>query len=197
MTWTVSDSGGWIHLRKSIIPWRVWPKRYYVRHCIMLCDGTAALWRVRMDLKLRCLADTDYEMSELVFDDLVMGSGLCLWCTTFALHVLLNSGVEAALLCLDSFSLPSSLTQIEQWRSQPLKFYAWSFWIGSFSEERVNKVNVKSFKIFKGLSLSNFIRYPSSLSFKTFKEKVKVKNEFFLGKLLDSHVNFSNPYMTI
>ncbi|KAI5681565.1 hypothetical protein M9H77_02793 [Catharanthus roseus] len=80
----------------------------------MLCGGLAALWRVRRDLKLRlvsgqtwCLASIDYGMSELVSDDLVMGSELCPWSLTIALHVLLNSGVEAALMCLDSLRPPS------------------------------------------------------------------------------------------
>ncbi|KAI5672161.1 hypothetical protein M9H77_12525 [Catharanthus roseus] len=59
------------------------------------------------DLKLRFLAGTDYEMPELVSDDLVMGSRLCLWSPTFALHVLLNSGVEAILMCLNSLRLPN------------------------------------------------------------------------------------------
>ncbi|KAI5658975.1 hypothetical protein M9H77_27768 [Catharanthus roseus] len=36
-----------------------------------------------------------------------MGSELCPWTPTFALYVLLNSGVEAALMCLDSLKLPS------------------------------------------------------------------------------------------
>ncbi|KAI5672311.1 hypothetical protein M9H77_12675 [Catharanthus roseus] len=75
----------------------------------MLYDRTAALWRVRRDLKLRCLAGIDYEMPKLVFDDLVMGSGLCLWSPTVALHVLLNSSVETALMCLDSLRLPSCI----------------------------------------------------------------------------------------
>ncbi|KAI5683170.1 hypothetical protein M9H77_04398 [Catharanthus roseus] len=49
----------------------------------------------------------DYEMPELDFDDLVLGSGLCPWSPTIALHISLNSGVEAALICLDSLRLPS------------------------------------------------------------------------------------------
>ncbi|KAI5654449.1 hypothetical protein M9H77_31636 [Catharanthus roseus] len=46
-------------------------------------------------------------MPELGSDDLVMGSGLCLWSPTVALHVLLNLGVEAVLMCFDSLRLPS------------------------------------------------------------------------------------------
>ncbi|KAI5657929.1 hypothetical protein M9H77_26722 [Catharanthus roseus] len=52
MTWTVSESGGWIHLRDDVISWRVWPNWYYVKHRIRLCDGTTTLWKVMMDLKL-------------------------------------------------------------------------------------------------------------------------------------------------
>ncbi|KAI5682713.1 hypothetical protein M9H77_03941 [Catharanthus roseus] len=47
------------------------------------------------------------KMPELVSDDLVMGSGLCPLSSAVALHVLLNSGVEVAQMCLDSFRLPS------------------------------------------------------------------------------------------
>ncbi|KAI5668781.1 hypothetical protein M9H77_18634 [Catharanthus roseus] len=50
---------------------------------------------------------TDYKMPELCSDDLVRGSGLCPWSPTFVLHVLLNLGVEAALMCLDSLRLSS------------------------------------------------------------------------------------------
>ncbi|KAI5676683.1 hypothetical protein M9H77_07633 [Catharanthus roseus] len=46
-------------------------------------------------------------MSELVSDDLVMSSGLCSWSPTFTLHDLSNSGVEAALMCLNLLRLPS------------------------------------------------------------------------------------------
>ncbi|KAI5677803.1 hypothetical protein M9H77_08753 [Catharanthus roseus] len=56
---------------------------------------------------LWCLAGIDYEMPELGSDDLVMGFGLCPWSLTVALHVLLNLGVEAALMCLDSLRPPS------------------------------------------------------------------------------------------
>ncbi|KAI5668045.1 hypothetical protein M9H77_17898 [Catharanthus roseus] len=79
----------------------------------MLCGGMSALGRARRGLKLRlvseqtCLAGIDYEMQELSSDDLVMGSGLCLWSPTVALHVLLNFSVEAALMCLDLLRLPS------------------------------------------------------------------------------------------
>ncbi|KAI5669400.1 hypothetical protein M9H77_19253 [Catharanthus roseus] len=45
-------------------------------------------------------------MPDLVFDDLIMSSGLCPWSPNFALHDLLNLGIEAALMCLDSLRLP-------------------------------------------------------------------------------------------
>ncbi|KAI5667598.1 hypothetical protein M9H77_17451 [Catharanthus roseus] len=53
------------------------------------------------------LAGIDYEMPKLGSDDLVLGAGLRSWSTTVALHVSLNSGVEAALMCLDLLRLPS------------------------------------------------------------------------------------------
>ncbi|KAI5667838.1 hypothetical protein M9H77_17691 [Catharanthus roseus] len=56
-----------------------------------------------------CLAGTDYEMPELISDYLVMGSGFCPWSPTVTLHALLNSGVEAALMCLNSLRLPNCI----------------------------------------------------------------------------------------
>ncbi|KAI5673451.1 hypothetical protein M9H77_13815 [Catharanthus roseus] len=56
---------------------------------------------------VRCLAGFDYEMPKLDSDDLVSRSGLCPWSPIVALHVSLNSGIEAALMCLDSLRLPS------------------------------------------------------------------------------------------
>ncbi|KAI5669548.1 hypothetical protein M9H77_19401 [Catharanthus roseus] len=53
------------------------------------------------------LASIDYEMPELSSDDLVMGFGLCPWSPTVTLHVILNLGVEAAVMCLDSLKLLS------------------------------------------------------------------------------------------
>ncbi|KAI5662293.1 hypothetical protein M9H77_21616 [Catharanthus roseus] len=46
-------------------------------------------------------------MPELGSDGLILGSGLCPWSPTVALHVSLNSGVEAVLMCLDSLRLLS------------------------------------------------------------------------------------------
>ncbi|KAI5667526.1 hypothetical protein M9H77_17379 [Catharanthus roseus] len=102
------------------------PNRYLREHRIMLCSGSAAVWRamrglkpkvgLRADLEERllwnralvwCLVGIDYEMLELGSDDLDMGSKLCPWSPTVALHVLLNLGIETALMCLDSLRLPN------------------------------------------------------------------------------------------
>ncbi|KAI5682846.1 hypothetical protein M9H77_04074 [Catharanthus roseus] len=52
-----------------------------------------------------CSAGIDYKMLELGSNDLVLGSELCPWSPTVALHVLLNLGIEVALMCLDSLRL--------------------------------------------------------------------------------------------
>ncbi|KAI5668050.1 hypothetical protein M9H77_17903 [Catharanthus roseus] len=54
-----------------------------------------------------CLAGIDNEMLELGSNDLVLGSRPCPWSLTVALHISLNSGIEAALICLDSLKLSS------------------------------------------------------------------------------------------
>ncbi|KAI5658522.1 hypothetical protein M9H77_27315 [Catharanthus roseus] len=54
-----------------------------------------------------CLAGTDYEIPKLGSDDLVRGCGLCPWSPAVALHVLLNLGIEAMLMCLDLLRLPN------------------------------------------------------------------------------------------
>ncbi|KAI5677190.1 hypothetical protein M9H77_08140 [Catharanthus roseus] len=56
---------------------------------------------------VRCLAGVNYEIPKLVSDDLIMGSELCPWNPTIVVHALLNSGVEAVLMCLDSLKLPN------------------------------------------------------------------------------------------
>ncbi|KAI5656694.1 hypothetical protein M9H77_25487 [Catharanthus roseus] len=74
-------------------------------YSLVLCE-----WRVRWlwnRVLIKCLAAIDYDMLELVSNDLILGSGLCPWSLTVALHVLLKSGVEVALICLNSFILPS------------------------------------------------------------------------------------------
>ncbi|KAI5675473.1 hypothetical protein M9H77_06423 [Catharanthus roseus] len=69
-------------------------------HRIMLCGGTAALWRARRGLKLKLMLEFDS-------DYLVMGSGPCPSNPTVALCVSLHSGVEVALMYLDSLRIPS------------------------------------------------------------------------------------------
>ncbi|KAI5673072.1 hypothetical protein M9H77_13436 [Catharanthus roseus] len=76
---------------------------------------------------VRCLIGFDYEMSELGSDDLVLGSGLCQWSLTVALHGLLNSGVETALTCLDSLKLSSCTRNPRVKHDKPLKSWSWSF----------------------------------------------------------------------
>ncbi|KAI5667810.1 hypothetical protein M9H77_17663 [Catharanthus roseus] len=93
---------GWIHLKRGVVPGGFGPISIYVdiASCSTYsCYGNRALvW---------CLAGIDYEMPELFSDDLVMGSELCPWSPTVALHIHLNSGVEAVMMCLDSLRLPS------------------------------------------------------------------------------------------
>ncbi|KAI5677122.1 hypothetical protein M9H77_08072 [Catharanthus roseus] len=88
--------------------------------------GERLLWNRAL---VWCFTCIDYEMLELGFDDLVMGSRLYLWSPTIALHVLLNSDVEAALMCVDSIRLPGCARTPHdgQRHSKPLKFLAWSF----------------------------------------------------------------------
>ncbi|KAI5669270.1 hypothetical protein M9H77_19123 [Catharanthus roseus] len=91
----------------------------------MLWDGTTTLGRARRALKLSlvwpviwekllwnralvwCLVGIDYEMPELDFHDLVLGSEPYPWSPTVALDVSLNLGVEAVLICLDLLRFPS------------------------------------------------------------------------------------------
>ncbi|KAI5669245.1 hypothetical protein M9H77_19098 [Catharanthus roseus] len=108
-----NDVDGLLTLRVDLLEegrstWRVWPNWYLSGHCIMLCSGTTTLGRARRGLKLRlCLAGIDYETPERDSDDLVLGSGPCPWSLTVALHVSLNLGVEAVVMCLHSLRLPS------------------------------------------------------------------------------------------
>ncbi|KAI5650755.1 hypothetical protein M9H77_36760 [Catharanthus roseus] len=77
---------------------RTWPNQYLRGHRIMLCGGTRpyGVWLV---LTTRCRI--------LVPMASFWGSGLCPLSPTVALHVLLNLGVKAALMYLDSLRLPS------------------------------------------------------------------------------------------
>ncbi|KAI5657701.1 hypothetical protein M9H77_26494 [Catharanthus roseus] len=78
--------------------------------CPKIYSLVSCEWRLRYIWNralVRCLAGIDYEMPELISNDLVMGSGLCPWSLTVVSHVLLNSSVQAALMCLDSLKLLS------------------------------------------------------------------------------------------
>ncbi|KAI5653268.1 hypothetical protein M9H77_30455 [Catharanthus roseus] len=85
----------------------------WVGHLVESQEGLETKVGLRADLLLwnralvRCLTGINYETPELGSDDLILGSGLCMWKSTIALHVLLNSGIEAALMCLDSLRLPN------------------------------------------------------------------------------------------
>ncbi|KAI5675342.1 hypothetical protein M9H77_06292 [Catharanthus roseus] len=121
----ISDSGEWIHLKRGVAPWRVWPNwstwtlHHALRwdsHLVESQEGLETKVGPRIDLVERlfgnralvwCLAGIDYEMPELDSDDLILGSGLCPWSPTVALYVSLNSDVEVVLMCLDSLRLPS------------------------------------------------------------------------------------------
>ncbi|KAI5649446.1 hypothetical protein M9H77_35451 [Catharanthus roseus] len=90
---------------------RVWPSRYlrHLRHTLhrtLRWDGRLVESQEGLETKVGLRADM---MLELVSDDLVIGSELCPWSLTVALHVILNSRVEAALMCLDSLRLPSCI----------------------------------------------------------------------------------------
>ncbi|KAI5669248.1 hypothetical protein M9H77_19101 [Catharanthus roseus] len=89
--------------------WRMWPNRLG-RYPKNLEPGLASdmgerlLWNGAL---VWCLAGIDYELPELDFDDLVLGSGPCPCSPTVALHVSLNLGVEDVLMYLDSLRLPN------------------------------------------------------------------------------------------
>ncbi|KAI5653215.1 hypothetical protein M9H77_30402 [Catharanthus roseus] len=67
----------------------------------------------------------------------VRGSGLCPWSPTVALHALLNSGLDAALMCLDSLRLSNCARNPHdsQRRSKLLKFLAWNFLFESLQKD--------------------------------------------------------------
>ncbi|KAI5649103.1 hypothetical protein M9H77_35108 [Catharanthus roseus] len=57
-------------------------QRLEIKICsLVLCDWR--LWWLWNQVLVRCLAGTDYRMPELISDDLILGSGLCLWSSTF------------------------------------------------------------------------------------------------------------------
>ncbi|KAI5662410.1 hypothetical protein M9H77_21733 [Catharanthus roseus] len=90
----ILDSGEWIHLKMGHRP----GESGGARNQGWFQGRPALVW---------CLAGFDYEMPELDFDDLVLGFGHYPWSPIVALHVSLNSGVDTALMCLDSLRLPS------------------------------------------------------------------------------------------
>ncbi|KAI5659594.1 hypothetical protein M9H77_28387 [Catharanthus roseus] len=104
MAWTVSDSGEWIHLKRGVALWRVWPNRsMWTPHHALWWDDRLVESQEGLETKVCPMAD------------LVGASRICslffpvIWeerFPTIALHVLLNSGVEAALMCLDSLRNP-------------------------------------------------------------------------------------------
>ncbi|KAI5668976.1 hypothetical protein M9H77_18829 [Catharanthus roseus] len=134
-------------MHRSRAPYRVWPEWYYVRHRTMRCDGTTTLWRVKEGLEIkvglkvdlvvrwlwklvlvRCLAGIDYEMPELIYNDLIMGSRFYPWSPTFALHVLLNSDVEVALM-MHSGAVPEGHIWGQHRKSKNLEDFSAIMWI--------------------------------------------------------------------
>ncbi|KAI5682234.1 hypothetical protein M9H77_03462 [Catharanthus roseus] len=81
-----SDLGEWIYLKRGV-DCRGCGLIGLRRHRIMLCGGTTALWRARRGLKLRIWTFPSRP--------------------TMTFCVSLHSGVEAALMCLDSLRLTS------------------------------------------------------------------------------------------
>ncbi|KAI5668806.1 hypothetical protein M9H77_18659 [Catharanthus roseus] len=118
-----SDLGEWIHLKRGVVPWRAWPNRStWTSHHALRWDGCFVESQEvlenkvgpRADLRLFgnralvwCLAGIDYKMPKFDSDDLVVESEPCPSSPTAALCLSLHSGVEAALICLDSLRLPS------------------------------------------------------------------------------------------
>ncbi|KAI5668216.1 hypothetical protein M9H77_18069 [Catharanthus roseus] len=113
----ILDSGEWIHVKRGQTAEDVAQSVYVdTASCSgggvrppsgeLVGDQTQCSSQGRLAL-VWCLAGIDYEMSELDSDDLVLGSKLCLWSSIVALHISLHSGIEVALMCLDSLRLPS------------------------------------------------------------------------------------------
>ncbi|KAI5652523.1 hypothetical protein M9H77_29710 [Catharanthus roseus] len=106
----VSNSREWIYLKRSVDRGGCGPIGLH-GHRIMLCGGIRLPSRESRGARHRALvwylAGIDYEMSELGSDDFVVGSRLYPWSPIVTLHVILNSGVETALMCLDSLRLSS------------------------------------------------------------------------------------------
>ncbi|KAI5663573.1 hypothetical protein M9H77_22896 [Catharanthus roseus] len=122
------DSGEWIHLKKGVVPWRAWPNRsMWTPHHALRWDGCLVESQEGLETKVGpradlvilgerlfgnrvlvwCLAGIDYEIPEFNSDYLVVGSEPYPLSPTMALCVSLYSGIEAALMCLDSLRLLS------------------------------------------------------------------------------------------
>ncbi|KAI5650487.1 hypothetical protein M9H77_36492 [Catharanthus roseus] len=100
------DSGEWIHLKRGVVPWRAWPNRstWTPQHSLQW-DGRLVESQEWLETKVGPRADL-IEMLKFDSDDLVVGSRPCPSSPTVALCISLHSGVEAALMCLDSLRLP-------------------------------------------------------------------------------------------
>ncbi|KAI5676820.1 hypothetical protein M9H77_07770 [Catharanthus roseus] len=115
----VSDSGGWIHLKRGVDRGGSGP--------IGLCGHHHSLWWDGRLMESQEVLETKSP--------------------TMALHVSLNSGAKATLMCLDSVRVPScarspyvgssiNIVKINRQRhDKPLKFWAWSF--GSIFPRRI------------------------------------------------------------
>ncbi|KAI5661693.1 hypothetical protein M9H77_21016 [Catharanthus roseus] len=109
----VSNSGEWFHLKRGVVQQRC-GLIGLCGHRIMLCDRVGCLVECQEGLETKvgpmadlCLAGINYEMPKPDSDDLVLGSKLCSWNPTVVLHVFLNLGIKATLMCLDSLRLSS------------------------------------------------------------------------------------------
>ncbi|KAI5672689.1 hypothetical protein M9H77_13053 [Catharanthus roseus] len=102
MEWKVSDSGEWIHLKRDVAPWRVWPNRstWTPHHAL---QGAGHLVDSQEELETKLILTNN--MGRAIVMEIERS--LCPWGPTIALHVLLYSGIEATLMCLDSLRLPS------------------------------------------------------------------------------------------
>ncbi|KAI5677923.1 hypothetical protein M9H77_08873 [Catharanthus roseus] len=100
MAWTISDSGEWIHLKRGVVLWRVWPNRSTYNTASCSAEGFETKVGPRADLSgcygnralVWYLTGIDYEKLELSSDDLVM-----LWDPDFIrgarlLHYILTQG---------------------------------------------------------------------------------------------------------
>ncbi|KAI5662616.1 hypothetical protein M9H77_21939 [Catharanthus roseus] len=109
-----SDSGEWIHLKRRVVSWRVWPNRstwtphhalWWDGRLVESQEGLEAKVGPKIDLVERlfgnralvwCLAGIDYDMPKFDSDDLFVGSRPCPSSPTVAPCVSLHSDVEAA-----------------------------------------------------------------------------------------------------